>query len=124
MGIAIAEAMPLKGLNHEPGKKRHHYATKERSRQAIATGDRDAEQEQRPKQQMLPRQHAEQIGDHVGTQVAGIVENAEYATKIMGATRPVGGKRAIDGQHRDPKGPTLPEQPRSEEHTSELQSPM
>src|SRR3546814_5784809 len=86
MGIAIAEAMPLKGLNHEPGKKRHHYATKERSRQAIATGDRDAEQEQRPKQQMLPRQHAEQIGDHVGTQVAGIVENAEYATKIMGAT--------------------------------------
>src|SRR3546814_6440539 len=64
MGIAIAEAMPLKGLNHEPGKKRHHYATKERSRQAIATGDRDAEQEQRPKQQMLPRQHAEQIGAH------------------------------------------------------------
>src|SRR3546814_4568210 len=60
---------------------------------------------------MLPRQHAEQIGDHVGTQVAGIVENAEYATKIMGATRHVGGKRAIDGQHRDPKGPTLPEQP-------------
>src|SRR3546814_1522106 len=94
MGIAIAEAMPLKGLNHEPGKKRHHYATKERSRQAIATGDRDAEQEQRPKQQMLPRQHAEQIGDHVGTQVAGIVENAEYATK------------------------------RSEEPTSELQSLM
>src|SRR3546814_2878671 len=88
MGMAIGEAMPLKGLNHEPGKKRHHYATKERSRQAIATGDRDAEQEQRPKQQMLPRQHAEQIGDHVGTQVAGIVENAEYATKIMGATRP------------------------------------
>src|SRR3546814_11574218 len=60
---------------------------------------------------MLPRQHAEQIGDHVGTQVAGIVENAEYATKIMGATRPVGGKRAIAGQHRDPKGPTMPEQP-------------
>src|SRR3546814_13170242 len=116
MGIAIAEAMPLKGLNHEPGKKRHHYATKERSRQAIATGDRDAEQEQRPKQQMLPRQHAEQIGDHVGTQVAGIVENAEYATKIMGATRPVGGKRAIDGQNRGPKGTTPPKTPDRKKH--------
>src|SRR3546814_17482133 len=82
MGIAIAEAMPLKGLNHEPGKKRHHYATKERSRQTIATGDRAPEQEQRPMQQMLPRPHAEQIGDHLGTPVAGIRENAEQATNI------------------------------------------
>src|SRR3546814_10410592 len=47
VGVAIAEAMALNGLNRETRKKRHDDAAKQRRRQAIAACGPETEQKQR-----------------------------------------------------------------------------
>src|SRR3546814_19594127 len=51
VGVAIAEAMALNGLNRETRKKRHDDAAKQRRRQANAACGPDHQPKQRQKQQ-------------------------------------------------------------------------
>src|SRR3546814_13589022 len=55
VGVAIAEAMALNGLNRETRKKRHDDAAKQRRRQAIAACGPDTDQTQQTKQQQMTR---------------------------------------------------------------------
>src|SRR3546814_10020227 len=100
VGVAIAEAMALNGLNRETRKKRHDDAAKQSRRQAIAACGPDTEQKQRQKQQMLPRHHTEQIGDHVEEHIDGGTENARHAPEIDGAARTERKSTRLNTRHK------------------------
>src|SRR3546814_14243742 len=59
VGVAIAEAMALNGLNRETRKKRHDDAAKQRRRPAIAASGPAHEQTQPPKTQKLHTPHTD-----------------------------------------------------------------